>query len=812
VAAVFVVAVGAGGLVGWAAGVWWLKDPIGGRVPMVPNTALMLVLSGVSLGLSVGSPRRRWIARGVALSSAAVALATLLQDALHRDFGIDTLLSDAHPARPSVPAATALLLSNIALLLLDVRTRRGPTPAQLIATATAIIGWLAFGGHLFGTADFYVWSSDPHVHGMPIQLSAGLVALGLGIIVARPESGAMATFTSRHVGGRVARTMLLIALSIPALAYLAIRGANAGWYPPPGASIVEGVAGMVASVAITLVVAGSLDRSDARRRRTEAESRVFQALVENSSDFIGIADPNGKAVYVNPAGRRLVGMPPTQSVEETDRMDYYPPDVRPFAADVIARGMAERGRWSGEIQFRNWQTEGRIPVSYTRFTILDSETGNVLGAGTITRDISELKRAREELARAGREQKFLAEAGVVLGSTLDRSEILAHAARLAVRDVADVGIVDLPASDGQPAALKVLSSDPAEQRLCEVIEKRDHTGFARSLLETDEPALMPELPPEYLESIASDPEQFGALRALHLGSAMAAPMRVGDRVLGTLLFARSRTSHRYEERDLFMAEELARRVALSLENARLYQAAQLATQARDKVLGVVAHDLRNPASAVVMNAGLLRRRADDPEQTRARADTIERAANRMIRLIQDLLDVRRMEAGELSIDAKRTRVGDVVRDAVEVTRGAAGSASLELRVELAEGLPDVWADRDRLLQVLENLLSNAIKFTGPGGHVVIGAAPHGNDVLFRVTDSGVGIEPKDIPHLFDPFWQARKTDRRGAGLGLPIVKGIVESHRGRIWVESTPNRGSTFSFVIPRNASAEERRPEAAHG
>jgi signal transduction histidine kinase len=322
--------------------------------------------------------------------------------------------------------------------------------------------------------------------------------------------------------------------------------------------------------------------------------------------------------------------------------------------------------------------------------------------------------------------------------------------------------------------------------------------------------LMTELPPGYLECVARDVEELEALRALGLRSAVAVPILVGDRLLGAIFLGSCRSTFRYGAKDLFLAEELARRVAMALENARLYELAKLAKRARDNVLGIVAHDLRNPVTTILMQTQLQRRRDGDSEQLHAGIDAIETAAKRTMRLIEDLLDVRRMETGRLSIDCRPTAVGEIVNGAVEMIRGSAQKASIELEAEMDGGVPDVWADRDRLIQILDNLLSNAIKFTDRGGRVVVAAAPRGDEVLFRVTDSGVGIEPQDLPHLFDPFWQARKGDRRGAGLGLQIVKAIAESHHGHVWVESTPKRGSTFCFTIPTAASAEDRRRAAA--
>lgn len=249
------------------------------------------------------------------------------------------------------------------------------------------------------------------------------------------------------------------------------------------------------------------------------------------------------------------------------------------------------------------------------------------------------------------------------------------------------------------------------------------------------------------------------------------------------------------------------------EQKRLESELRRALQTRDEVLGIVAHDLRNPLHSIGIQAALLRRRGPEPERRSQKpADTIQRAVARMNRLIQDLLDVSRMEAGRLSIAHARVSPARAVLDVVETQKHVAEALALALKLEVADDLPDVWADRHRLQQVLENLVSNSMKFTQRGGAITIGAAPRDGEVLFWVADTGIGLGPDEVSHVFDAFWQARKDARRGAGLGLAIVKGLVEAHGGRIWVESRPGTGSTFSFTIPTAPPMEEQRPEAAPG
>jgi len=278
---------------------------------------------------------------------------------------------------------------------------------------------------------------------------------------------------------------------------------------------------------------------------------------------------------------------------------------------------------------------------------------------------------------------------------------------------------------------------------------------------------------------------------------MALPLLRHGQLLGVLAFLSS-GSRRYGRGDLRLAEALADRAAVAIENARLYNASVEATQIRDQVLSFVAHDLRNPLGTITMQASLLQRSGAEPERrSRKPAETIQRAAARMNRLIQDILDVSRMEGGHLSVEQARVPAQQIVSDSVEAQEPLASSASIDLQLELETGVPDVWADRDRILQVFENLIGNAVRCTKPSGRITAGAASHDGEVVFWVKDTGVGITAEEMPHVFDRFWQARKTRRTGAGLGLQIVKGIVEAHGGRIWVESKVGVGTTFLFTLP---------------
>jgi PAS domain S-box-containing protein len=236
------------------------------------------------------------------------------------------------------------------------------------------------------------------------------------------------------------------------------------------------------------------------------------------------------------------------------------------------------------------------------------------------------------------------------------------------------------------------------------------------------------------------------------------------------------------------------------ENRRLYAEACSALMARDRVLAIVSHDLRDPLNAIRL-ASMLCAEDLSEEKRQAQLGVIQRASAQMERLVEDLLAVARIEGGGLSVDPRPCGLNDLVESACELLRPRADSRSVGIRVEKGTALPaglQVRADRERILQVFTNLISNSLHHTPEGGRIVIRSERMGDvEAKVSVEDTGHGILPKHLPHVFDAFWQAEQSGRAGAGLGLAIAKGIVEAHGGRIWVESEPGQGSSFLFTLP---------------
>lgn len=243
-----------------------------------------------------------------------------------------------------------------------------------------------------------------------------------------------------------------------------------------------------------------------------------------------------------------------------------------------------------------------------------------------------------------------------------------------------------------------------------------------------------------------------------------------------------------------LSEDLHRSNA-SLAAAR--DVAQNASLVREEMLAIVAHDLRNPLHLLMMTTQMFAETEPSPERRNQLIGVMQRAARRMSRLIEDLLEVVRQESGHMKLDVDDVSVASLIAQTAEMFQPTAVERNVTLTAEECPPELTVRADAERIMQVLSNLVGNALKFVPRGGTVILRCQNLGREAMFTISDSGPGIAREDLGRLFEKFWQRRRTDKRGVGLGLSIARGIVEAHGGRIWAESTVGAGSTFYFTLP---------------
>ena len=284
--------------------------------------------------------------------------------------------------------------------------------------------------------------------------------------------------------------------------------------------------------------------------------------------------------------------------------------------------------------------------------------------------------------------------------------------------------------------------------------------------------------------------------------ALCIPLPAHDALLGVVCVAQAEDASSSVERARL--PRLAQHAAAAIAQRSEQDSLAHSLRARDEVLGIVAHDLRNPLNVIAAASASLHQRLPDLLSRRP-VERIMRAAQRAEHLIRDLLDISAIESGQFSIEKRELDTANTILAAIESQQGLAASSSVILASDLSPELPGIDADEERILEVLENLVGNAIKFTMAGGSTIVGAAEQDNDLLVWVKDTGPGVAPEQLPHLFDRFWQGAKGDRRGAGLGLTICRAIVEAHGGRIWAESVLGEGTTVKFTLPKR----ERLPHS---
>ena len=447
---------------------------------------------------------------------------------------------------------------------------------------------------------------------------------------------------------------------------------------------------------------------------------------------------------------------------------------------------------------------------------LDGTVTNLLNDAAVAgmvcnvREITGRKRAEEA-------QRLLAEAGAVLSSSLDDEATLDALACLAVRLPVDLCLIDMIQENGTVIRAAAAHADPAKQPLVDELRRYppDPQGPhpAMRALRSGRAEATEQVDDATLAATARNAAHLEVLRRLGFASYLCIPLTARGRVLGVVTLIHTDRLRRYDASDLTLAEELARRAALAVDNARLYRAARQARQeaeaadrAKGRFLAVLSHELRTPLSPVLMAVSAL---LDEDEMPglRPTLEMIRRNVELEARLIDDLLDVTRIGRGSLHLDLRIVDAHDAVRHAVQNCLGEIEKGRIALRSDLTAAEHHVEADPARLQQIIWNLIGNATKFTHPGGSIVVRSrnrlprVPGGRPRLeIEVVDNGAGIEAESLTRIFEPFEQGEVSPRHrgGLGLGLAIGRALAEAHGGRLTATSLgPGRGSTFVLELP---------------
>jgi PAS domain S-box-containing protein len=542
-------------------------------------------------------------------------------------------------------------------------------------------------------------------------------------------------------------------------------------------------------------------RAEQLLRQSEQELSDF---FENATVGLHWVGPDGVILRVNQEELDMLGY---------RREEYVGRHIAEFHVDqqVIADMLH---RLAGGERLQDYPARMRAKDGSILDVLTDSsvmwKNGKFIHSRCFTRDVTARKRGEDLL-------QFLADASATLASLIDYQSTLQKVAHLAVPHFADCCMIDMVDDQGQLERVAVEHIHPASQTVMrELGNRRAHNRDASvgvwHILQTGTSQLIPDLTDEVIAEMFPDAEIRSLIAQVRPKSYLGVPLQVRGKTIGVIAFLTTESGHRFTMEEVRIAQDLASRAAIALENARLYAELRDASRRKDEFLAMLAHELRNPLAPLRNGLEIMELVQDDPAAMNEARQIMQRQLDQMVRLVDDLLDISRITRGKLELRQERVELKDVVNTAVETSRPLIEGSRHSLTVSLPPEPIELHADLTRLAQVFANLLNNSAKYTPQGGRIELTAERQGHQVIVSVRDTGVGISAEMLPGIFEMFTQADRSLERsqgGLGIGLTLVRRLVEMHGGSVDAKSAgEGRGSTFSVRLPIAAAA-ERPPDA---
>lgn len=547
---------------------------------------------------------------------------------------------------------------------------------------------------------------------------------------------------------------------------------------------------------VVLVFRDVTKRREQERLLRESERRKT-AIIQGALDCIIEIDHENRILEFNPAAEQTFGFRREDVLGQKLVDLIIPQSLRERHRQAMAHYLATgEGPILGKrIEMTGLRADGtEFPIE---LTVIRSPLEGPPMFTAYLRDITERQRAEAVM-------EFLAQTRAALAALVDRDSALQQAAGAMVPFFADWCVLYTISSEGNIEHQACAHHDPEKQRILKEMLDRypfDWSNSSASVqaLRSGEAQFIADLPDALLTNIARDQTHIDLLRALDPKSIISIPLRVRDRTIGTITFVATEPSRRYTPGDVRFAEELARSVAIAIDNAHLFNSVKTADRQKDEFLAMLAHELRTPLAAIRYATEVARLPEVDPKVELL--DIVERQVQNLVRLIDDLLDISRISRGKILLRREYLDASVIARRAVASVRPILEGKNHELDFELAEEPMPIYADPMRAEQTVVNLLTNAVKYTHDGGRISLRVYPEDQEVVIRIKDTGIGIAPEILPRVFDLFTQADQSlDRSqgGLGVGLAVTRRLVEMHGGTVAAHSEGvGHGSEFTLRLP---------------
>jgi len=770
---------------------------------MTPNTAIALVMLGAALLWDIN--RRPPMPRSIASLAAGIALLFISFPALYENTYPETRLWVNHALvdlltasfgeyteHPQIPASsTAFCLISLASSLIVIRAR--PTLAQALILPSMFVSFAALVSEIFLLMLDHQLFGIKDAPAMAVHTATALFFTAFGFLASFPQGAVVWRLFDKSPSGDAIRILGFSLLSVPIM--LALASMTVAWLP-------EGYAVQTYTALLTLVVAVFVLATVMVIRQLDRSEGRFYQVMEQAGDGIFLADLNGRYTDVNPAAWKMLGYSSESElldkkiVDLLDPMDWPRLDAARF--QLLRPGTTHREEW------RLKHKDGHmVPVEIC---------SNIVPGGAwqaTVRDITDRKIMEDQL-------RFFSDSAQQLSECPSYEERLQKIASVLVPKLADYCMVF--SKDGDSLKIKAVAHvDPGKAELLVQTGRESPpilTGLIGNLADKSaELIILETVTDETYRQIAKNESHYQRLKEIGTSSYLTSTLVAHGRIIGTVSLGMTGKARPLRKKDEGFFSEVIHRLSMALDNSRLYSEALSAVRAREDILAIVSHDLKNPISAIDLTSQVALMRVDSGSSATELKEffaTIRQTNFRMKRLVDMLLNVGKLQSRTFVANRRAMSLHSLFKDTEEAFSALAKRNSVELAFQAPED-DEIDADFGALSQAVSNLVSNAIKFSPPQSTIeIIGTFSPLDQVVISVTDHGRGIPVGCAEKLFERYWQADASRKEGAGLGLFIVKGVVEAHGGTVSVSSKPGEGSKFTIQFPRSArTAESVIPQA---